>query len=410
MPRLVKKYKSLESQHVELRQQSERTAAALDSSRRTLSQAQSNNEALEESLSKVRTEKSVLAAALEESKRESAILQNRIAGRVQAQPRGEQPAAHPDFELLSEAVREVTALRSEVCSLRSVLAQTTHEAVFSELTTIKGQMAQLLQRCPKEDGFRATTTSRACTPVHESLASPPLQSMASLYTQPGTVDAHRAGATVATCGPQDADKQANAQPTSEASALSTQGTLLCAVSGSAARVPHSLPSPSSNPVQSCALNSSTGPPSPLVRAGQAPTATQPAPPSSTASHHEAGPTLPMSSTAQGQPGPRIHPIPHLPSVHLSSVQGSTPVGLAAKRSTQNGGCSPRKRHLDSVAPTPPPRTFKSSQKKKHKSSADIFTKVCFLSRRTCPVVDMLVQPALFCSCPSNHRLPALSCD
>lgn len=415
LPRLVKKYKSLESQHAELRQQSASTATALDSSRKALSEAQSSNEALEHSLSNVKAERSALAASLEVSKRQNAILQNRIAGgqeqQATLQSSGEQPAAHPDTKLLNNALREVSALRAEVCSL--VLAKRTEAegVVLSELAAIRGQMSQLLQRCPKEDGFRASTTSRACTPVHESLASPPLQSMTSLYMRPGTVDVHRACAPplVASC-PQDAGKQSIAQPNSEASAVSSQAALARAASDATAHARVTS-------THECVLNPSVEPPSPLQRAAQAPTVALPAAPSSTSSQCNASPDVTMRcNTAQvgGELGPCNHPIA-LPSVpHTSSLKRTVPMpaGSPAKRSVQDGSWSPHKRDRDDAS-VPPPRTCKTTQKKKHKASADNIAKVCFQCKEFCDVREAFLFSILYSLFVCSSSLLAIylcSCD
>jgi hypothetical protein len=267
-------------------------------------------------------------------------------------------------------------LRAEVCSLRSALSRRAEGAVFSELAAIRGHMAQLLKRCPKEDGFRPATTSRACTPVHESLASPPLQSFTSLCTQPGAGDVHRASGPVAAGCSQENGNHSFAQPTSEASAFSSQAAHLLASSDGtahAAPLPDSHPSPCST--QERVVHNIIEPPSPILRAAVAPSAAQPrlAPRNVSVPGSTTPPaTLPGNTQAGVQLGQRSHFLTLASAPQASSIKHPVPRPAVppGKHSTHDNSASPRNGERGEV-PTPFPGAYKSTVKKKRKCSSKV---------------------------------------
>lgn len=377
LPRLVKKYKSLESQHAELRKQSDSTAAALEKSQRALSEAQQANVKLKDRLSKVQSEKSTLSVALEEAKSQNEHL---LKSAGASSSRDHEDTVSPETKLLADAMKEISALRLEASSLRTELSRSKQGTVLSELTTIRGQMSQLLQRWPKEDAF-LTNSSRACTPVHESLASPPLQSMSSLLTHLGSGDAQRACTPLPASQPQDSGKQAAAQASSALSAFSAQALHVHADRGNA----QPLASPAHVP--ECAPHTKRQPLSPMQRSAQAAAAAAPAAPSHTSRHSTAAAAVAvLRSESTTQPGRLLDVDPEnnttsvLPTTEPKFRQ-PTPVLASSpedRRAPDNGSVLPKKRQRGTACPAPPPQTHdtKTAMKKKHKSSADRIPKVC----------------------------------
>jgi hypothetical protein len=380
LPRLVKKYKDLQAKHTELQQQCKATAADLDSSRRELSEVQITNEALKDCYDKVQSEKRALDTALLESRRELAALKQRSPG-SKVREHADQPAANPDTRLLENAVREVSALRAEVCSLRSILSQRTEGAVFNELAAIRSQMSQLLSRCPKDDIFRPTTTSRACTPVHESLASPPLQSLTSLFTHSVSGDMHRASGPVATGCSQETGNKSLAQPASEASALSSQAAYVLTPSEATARPsrpPDPLHSPSST--QQCVLKNNLHPSNPSPKAAVVPSAAQrQLPPRSTCvaacTPPEPAAVPIIAPQAGGRVGAASHSLTLAPSPQPSSIKRpAPPTAVSPSRQSVPDCAAPCMRDGEKV-PTLPPYASNNTVKKKRKCGADTFPQV-----------------------------------
>jgi hypothetical protein len=189
LPLLVKKYKSLEGKHAELQKKYDSAAADLERFRELFSSAKGTIKTLQTSLNTSETEKVEAETQLAVCKRENKSLQSRLleaGNRVREGPLNGK--ASSSDHLVQQALGDVAGLRQEMSVLRKTMASCAEQhSVSRQLSEMKAQLAHILQHCAREEGLRGTRASRACTPAHESLASPPLQSLMSLHAPSASV-------------------------------------------------------------------------------------------------------------------------------------------------------------------------------------------------------------------------------